>query len=144
MARKKKHVLHLEIEIDFAIIGLSSHQKDFKLSWSINKYNEWQLKKEEDVLVETKSSTSKIPFSLYSFNNEELGCEFLLLENKHQGHQVLPEIKGADFLVILRGAYTQSLISETLEKLKANPMILTAFEVEENKIVNKQNLYFLL
>ena len=144
MARKKKHVLHLEIEIDFAIIGLSSHQKDFKLSWSINKHNEWQLKKEDDVLIETKTSTAKIPFALFSYVNEELGCEFLLLENKHLGHQVLPEIKGADYLIILRGAYSNQLIQETLNKLKTNPLVITAFEVEENKIVNKQNLYFLL
>lgn len=144
MARKKKHVLNLEIEIDFAVIGLSSHQKDFKLSWSINKHCFWQLKKEEDVLVELKSSTSKVPFTLFSFVNHEIGCEFLLLENKHQGHQLLPEIKGADYLVIVRGAYSKELLAETVERLKQISLVITAFEVDETKIVNKQNLYFLL
>ncbi len=144
MARKKKHVLNLEIEIDFAVIGLSSHQKDFKLSWSINKHLHWQLKKEDDVLVELKSSTAKVPFTLFSFVNNELGCEFLMLENKHQGYQLLPEVKGADYLIIVRGAYSKELLTETIEKLKQNSLINTAFEVDENKIVNKQNLYFLL
>lgn len=144
MARKKKHVLSLEIEIDFAVIGLSSHQKDFKLSWSINKHLHWQLKKEDDVLVELKSSTAKVPFTLFSFVNNELGCEFLMLENKHQGYQLLPEVKGADYLIIVRGAYSKELLTETIEKLKQNSLINTAFEVDENKIVNKQNLYFLL
>jgi hypothetical protein len=144
LARKKKHVLSLEIEIDFAVIGLSSHQKDFKLSWSINKHLHWQLKKEDDVLVELKSSTAKVPFTLFSFVNNELGCEFLMLENKHQGYQLLPEVKGADYLIIVRGAYSKELLTETIEKLKQNSLINTAFEVDENKIVNKQNLYFLL
>jgi hypothetical protein len=144
LARKKKHVLNLEIEIDFAVIGLSSHQKDFKLSWSINKHLHWQLKKEDDVLVELKSSTAKVPFTLFSFVNNELGCEFLMLENKHQGYQLLPEVKGADYLIIVRGAYSKELLTETIEKLKQNSLINTAFEVDENKIVNKQNLYFLL
>ena len=144
MARKKKHVLSLEIEIDFAVIGLSSHQKDFKLSWSINKHLHWQLKKEDDVLVELKSSTAKVPFTLFSFVNNELGCEFLMLENKHQGYQLLPEVRGADYLIIVRGAYSKELLTETIEKLKQNSLINTAFEVDENKIVNKQNLYFLL
>lgn len=144
LARKKKHVLHLEIEIDFAIIAISSHQKDFKLSWSINSSNNWKLKKEEDVFIVPKTSTAQVPFSLYSYFDEEIGCEFLLIVNKHRGHQILPEIKGADYLLILRGAYNQELIAHTIEQLKSTLHVLTAFEVDPNKIVNKQNLYFLL
>jgi hypothetical protein len=94
--------------------------------------------------VELKSSTAKVPFTLFSFVNNELGCEFLMLENKHQGYQLLPEVKGADYLIIVRGAYSKELLTETIEKLKQNSLINTAFEVDENKIVNKQNLYFLL
>jgi hypothetical protein len=45
MAAKKKHTLSFELEFDFEVIGISCHQKDFKLCWSINETTGWELKK---------------------------------------------------------------------------------------------------
>lgn len=144
MTKKKRHFLQFDIEIDFALIAISSHQKGFKLCWSINNSCKLKLKRTDDVWVELKSSTAKVPFATYSFFNPETELEYLLIENRNQGYNLLPEIKAADYFLILKGMYNANMVNELLEELKNNPYILTFFEVNTSQLINKQHLYFLL
>ena len=52
------HTLEIEDEYDFEIIGVSSHEKDYRLAWSLNKTLGWRLVRIEDAVVEGKRSTT--------------------------------------------------------------------------------------
>lgn len=143
MLKKKKYILDAEVEFDFAMIAVSSHQKDYKFCWSVNNTCHFKLKKEDDLQLDVISSTAKIPFSFYSYTNEKTENKYLLITNKNQGHYVLPELKPADFLIVIKGLYNQEMIAQLINDLKTIPSVAAAFEVAVNNLSNKQSLYFL-
>lgn len=140
---KKKHTISVEINLEFALIGISSHQKIHKLCWAINKKLNFELAKSEDINVTLKKGVDGV-FSCYDFEDSVSGCKFYLLENKKENLILLPEQKIADFFLIVDGPYDAELIERIIPELNGIEFVNKSFLIDETKIINKQNLYFLL
>ena len=61
-----------EQEDSFTLIGISCHQKDYRLCWELNKILELELQKEEDI----PGPNEEISFSRYYYNNEDFLQDF--------------------------------------------------------------------
>jgi hypothetical protein len=135
-----KTFLLADFEYDFHLIGISSHAKDYRLSWEINKRFNTQLIKENEVVYSTKKGDIA-EFSMYFFQDELEERDLRLISNKYKGRLLVPEKKAADFFLILYD-YNSLDASEILREIRKINVVLTAFEIDVNTLKSKENLLF--
>ena len=136
----KKTVLLTEFEYDFQLIGISSHAKDYRVSYEINKIFGIELEKEQDVFFTTKKGGNAV-FSMYFYKNKEEEQDVRLISNKSNGRFLIPESKASDYFLILYD-FNEYESREMLVKIRKINVVLTAFEVDISTLKSKENLLF--
>ena len=137
-----KYTLEEEYEYDFRLIGISCHEKDYRICWGLNSRLRLSLAKEGrgvEVLIKKTNEFSK--HALYSYFQEETENEFILLNNRSSSGHLLPERSQADYLFLIKESYDVNL-EELIFKIKSIPFVLTAFEVKVGDLKSKENLLF--
>ena len=128
--------LHIDVEFDFRLVGITCHEKDYRLAWSLNRLLGWNLERQED-LVLTNSEVAK--FALYTFRPEDENALYTLLSNKSAGELWLPELPHYDYLLKMEDIQEEP--DDILyRKLRSIPMVVAAFPVIVDKLRMKQNL----
>lgn len=135
-----KTVLFTDFEYDFQLIGISSHVKDYRLSWELNKKLDIELVKENEVTFSNKKGDKSV-FSMYFFQDDKEERDIRLMSNKFEGRLLIPEKKAADYFLLLYD-FTAIEATDILRTIRKINVILTAFEVEVNTLKSKENLLF--
>lgn len=135
-----KMILLADFEYDFQLIGISSHAKDYRLSWELNKKFDINLVKEEEVVFSSKKSGIK-EFSMYFYQDDLEERDVRLIGNKSGGSFLVPEKKAADFFLMLYD-YNSLEINEMMREIRKINVVLTAFELDVNTLKSKENLLF--
>jgi hypothetical protein len=166
MTKPKKNLkieYSFENEFDFTLIGISCHQKQFKLCWAINKYTPLKFIRIEDFKLETEKQPSY--FSQSCFEDREKETNYFLIENK--GIQYAPnekqeptlfandkkqqdaitiylinEKKQFDYLMLIKPFISSNEIEELLKKIKNIDFIISANVLEIQSINARYNLLF--
>lgn len=137
-----KYTLEEEYDYDFRLIGISCHEKDYRICWGINNQLCLSLAKEEAELeVQIKKTNTYSKHALYSYFQEDTENEFILLTNRSKSGFLLPEQAHADYLLMIKESYDVNLV-EVIFKIKSIPFVLTAFEVGVEELKSKENLIF--
>ena len=137
-----KYTLEEEYEYDFRLIGISCHEKDYRICWGLNNGLRLSLAKEEkgiEVLIKKTNEFSK--HALYSYFQEDTENEFTLLNNRSNAGYLLPEQAHADYLFMIKEIYDANIV-DLISKIKSIPFVLTAFEVKVKDLKSKENLIF--
>ena len=130
-AKKKIHKLAIEIENDYSLIGIASHENDYRLSWAINKSLGLDLKKNEDLILNHPKHKIIINYSLYNFDDENNYITYNLISNKSEKGFLVPDMKNIDFVLRVSGSPDQNLLNDLLFKLKKIDIVITAFLINE-------------
>lgn len=155
-----KHILEIEYDYDFVLIGVSSHDKDYRLCWRLNK--DLNLKLAIQPSFEIKNKKQKTPsfFSFYLYENKELFTEYAVIANMSETKQaensannlfgeinsdsdiLIPEQKQFNYFVIIRGEMENEEVDEFIRNLKEIENIQTAVRIDVKSLRSKQNLIF--
>ena len=137
-----KYYLEDAYEYDFLLIGISCHEKDYRLSWALNQNLSLQLIKEkEDIEVFINKTNESSLHSFYSYKNEETQNEFILINNRSSAGFLIPEKSMADYLLIIKENFNYPL-DFYLKKIKSVNFVLTAFNIAVEELKSKENLIF--
>jgi hypothetical protein len=134
--------LDIEYDYDFVLIGISCHEKDYRISWALNNVLCISLKKEADLEIKEKKQKENSSFPFYTFEYQEKYFEFSLIGNRSSQGMLLPEQKQADFLLKITGNVSHDEKEEILKKIKSINIVLMAYEIDANQLKSKQNLLF--
>ncbi|HLW39484.1 MAG TPA: IPExxxVDY family protein [Brumimicrobium sp.] len=137
-----KYTLKLDEEYNFDLIGLCSHQQDYRVCWSINKQLELRLEKSiEPFVVYGKKNTVTSQHSFFFYEDENNGLSYYLIKNQSAGKHLIPEKSQIDFFLMIK---ENSVVDtqEILDKLKKTPEVLTAFEFDPYALKSAHNLVF--
>ena len=137
-----KYTLDEEYEYDFRLIGISCHEKDYRICWGLNNGLRLSLAKEEkgiEVLMKKTNEFSK--HAVYSYFQEDTENEFTLLNNRSNAGYLVPEQAQADYLFMIKESYDVDILA-LISKIKSIPFVLTAFEVKVGNLKSKENLIF--
>ena len=137
-----KYTLDEEYEYDFRLIGISCHEKDYRICWGLNNGLRLSLAKEEkgiEVLMKKTNEFSK--HAVYSYFQEDTENEFTLLNNRSNAGYLVPEQAHADYLFMIKESYDVDILA-LISKIKSIPFVLTAFEVKVGNLKSKENLIF--
>lgn len=137
-----KYYLDDTYEYDFLLIGISCHEKDYRISWALNHYLSLGfIKENEDLEVFLSKSNEASLHSIYAYTNKETHNEFYLINNRSNTGFLVPEQPLADYLLIIKENFNFSL-SLFLKKIKNINFVLTAFEIPVSQLKSKANLIF--
>lgn len=160
-----KHTLKIEYDFDFVLIGISSHEKDYRLCWALNNALELDLIKIDSLEIKQKKDNKPSFFSLFHFENPDEFKEFFIVSNLSEDKQfvsdnltlfnkgpkgaqsteneiLIPEQKQMDYFFIIRGELDDVNVNEYIKKIKKVDFVLTAVEIDAAELKSKSNLVF--
>lgn len=137
-----KHVLKLELDYDFLLIGISCHLKDYRLCWALNKALGINLNKaNKRVEIYNKKAGQHERFTMFDYLEEESEIVYNLISNRSADGYLLPEYKEADyFLQIKEAPHTDA--DDVAKRIRSIDFVLTAFTVNIDRLKSKENLMF--
>ncbi|PLX11705.1 MAG: IPExxxVDY family protein [Marinilabiliales bacterium] len=130
MAKKKIHKLLLDDEGDFTLIGIASHENDYRLSWAINKFIKLELVKCEDLKINHPKHNIEINYSMYNYSDMNNYINYDLISNKSEKGFLLPELKNIDFILRVSGYSDIDYLSKLLIRLKKIDIVITEFKID--------------
>ncbi len=142
MGKQRKHILTLEYEYDYEMIGICSHHGDYRLVWGINDKLNLQLEKaDDDFVAVNKKGQHLSKHSLYEFKDPETAAEYYLIKNKSEGKFLIPEKQEVDYFLFLRENYIED-VADLVAKLKNVTSVLAVFTFDPEEISSTENLVF--
>ena len=137
-----KHLLTLESDYDYDLIGICSHPSDYRLCWSLNEALKLELQKaEEDFSVSNKKGLKVSSHSFYEYIESTELTEYYLIKNKSEGKLLIPEKQQIDYFLVIR-ENTSVDIDNLLTQIKSISTILTALIFDPEELKSAEKLIF--
>jgi hypothetical protein len=142
MTKMKKYLLKLDEDLDFDVIGISSHQLDYRLVWSINASLRLHLTKAiKPLMVYNEKKNEEISFPVYGYQDELDRVGYYLLKNKSGLDFLIPEAGNMDYFLFLTNNHA-IVIEQFVTELRRIETVLAAFIFDNQKHKSFQYLEF--
>lgn len=138
----KKHLLEIEYDYDFVLIGISSHEKDYRICWALNNKLDLELIKTDALEIKDKKQEEASSFSLFICERPDEFMEYLIIANRSEKGLLIPEQKQMDYFFVIKGEIEEEKIQEMINKIKEINFVLTAVRIDPSLLKSKQNLIF--
>ena len=136
-----KKTLIIEYDYDFVLLGISCHEKDYRLCHEINVALKAAFKKQDDLEITLSRQKETSAFSLYQYHNRD-GCDFYVIANKGTKGFLIPEQKQVDYFLVMKPALHKEDKMDVLKKVKKIHCVLGTYEFNPEKLKSRQNLIF--
>jgi len=136
--KKKKHKLTFQLDFNFFLLGISSSENDYRLSWEMNKVLEISLKKDSDHVIKRKEIEQV--FLVYTFHDEEVYLQYSLIANKSENGFLIEELRNIDYFLQIHGdlsANQKQQITSTVKNIKG---VTGVFKLDINTLKSKNKL----
>jgi len=134
--------LKFEIDFDFVLIAITTSLKDYRVCFLINKYLNFNFVKNDDLEVDIYPGADPVLFSLYRYSWETTETDFFFIGNKGSDGYLVPEIKSADYFLMIRNYIDDNELDTILSSLNKIPEIVAAVKIDPKKIKSRENLLF--
>ena len=123
----KRNVVKVDIAVAaFTIIGISSHENDYRLSWNINEQLGLAFRKAENVITSDGREFS-------CFVDQDEHQTLLIISNRCDNGFLLEKYKNFDFILKFNAELNESKTTEWLSNLRNVPLISAAFHIPVDK-----------
>lgn len=137
---KKKLLLDIEPSDENKLIGISSHLKDYRLCFHLNKTLGFQFKKIDDLVLHNDNENNGKKFSLFYFNYIENYVKFFLIENRNKEGVLISEFRQFDYFIFINGALNTEKTSTLVKSIRSCSGVLMVSEININSIKKIQNI----
>lgn len=138
----KKHLLEIEYDFDFVLIGISSHEKDYRICWALNNKLDIELTKTDALEIKDKKQEEASSFSLFICERPDEFMEYMIIANRSEKGLLIPEQKQMDYFFVIKGEIENEAVQEMIHKIKEINFVLTAMRIDPSVLKSKQNLIF--
>lgn len=135
-----KRLLEIENDIDFSLLGISCHAKDYRLSWEINRILSIALEKSDSIINHDAQDESRFATSM--FFDKESHIEYCLISNKNEYGYLISEYPQLDYFMRLSGPQHDFEVEQCKNILTAINTILTIIKINPEELKSKLNLVF--
>lgn len=128
--KKKSLKLDVSPDLNFSLIGISSHENDYRLVWAINNHLKFRFTRAENLVLKPIREVHNLEFGRFLYVDEERMVTFYLLSNRCPDGFLFPEIKNMDFLVQVIGEMDRTGFEDLLRSLKNIEIISGAYPID--------------
>ena len=149
-------VLTLELEDDYALIGVHSTEEDYRLAYLLNKHLNMHLMRFHDAL---DFEDSEAQFPLFEYKDEKKYLNYYLINNTHLRFvdqenseslfggnytmsYLVPEKKNVDYFLKIEGSPDELFEESLAADLKQIDQVITAYPIDPESLKSKNNLIF--
>jgi hypothetical protein len=141
MAKQKFKITEDSFEFNFTVLAVASQSRDYHLCWQINRELAINLRRGADLQVSDAKKQQINYFSFYSFIDDNDMSRYYFVANKSGNHLFLPQLKVADFLLVINEKPKEE-IKKIISVLKKIPQVVAITEIEIDKLKLKRSLIF--
>ena len=134
--------LKFEIDLDFVLIAITTSLKDYRICYLINKSLNFNFIKMPDLSVDIQQGPAPVLFSRYHYNWEATETDFFFIANKGSDGYLVPEMKKADYFLMIKNYIDDNDLDNILSALNKVPEIVAAVKIDPKKIKSRENLLF--
>jgi len=138
----KKTRLKYQPEWTFLLIGISSHENDYHLSWTINKEIGLKLIRVKDLIIPRVNENEDQHFSVFSYDQQDVHLLYNLISNTGENGFLIPEFKNIDFFLQIYGGSGETFEQQILENLKRIGIISACFIISPEQLKSPGKLLF--
>jgi len=138
MAEKK---ITNDPDTDYRLVGIASALKEYKVCHHLNQLVGCDFRKLPALVFEPKDRTRKTEFSVFKAEDADRNT-YVVFTNKNMGEYLLPEISNFDYLVQIRGKFTEDDMQRLMEGIRRFPEVVMCLEVPLKKIKSKERLSY--
>jgi hypothetical protein len=125
---------------NYLLIGISSHENDYRVSWTLNIHLGLKLAKSQNITIPLPKFDDVRSFSCYRYYDDNNMNQFMLIANTSEQGYLFPEYKNIDFVLKISGEAELPLASDMLNVLKPLDIIALAFEIPLGHAKNEKYL----
>lgn len=133
------YTLEISDDYGFDVVGLSSHEHNYRLAWSLNRSMGWKLVRIDDLMCENRKIFSSHP--QFRFLNSVDQTIITLIDNKTAEGLFLPELSQFDYILKIENM-REEVDDLFMKKLKSTPLLVAIYRVDIEKLKSKRNLLF--
>ena len=137
---KKKLTLNYQPELEFTLIGISSHENDYHLSWVLNQKLGLQFIKANNLVILQPESELSQEFPVFNYEDEDALLVYNLISNKCEQGYLISEFKNIDFFLQISGEINKGFLDQLLEKLRNSGAVNASFVLDPKKIKSAEKL----
>jgi len=126
----------------FILVGIVSHENDYRLSWALNQYLKLKFIKAESLTINQPKLEENPVFSVFKFDDEESFIQYFLIANKSENGFLIPELKNVDFILKITGDINDQTAKNLVVQIKKMEFVNTAFKIEDISAKGLKNLIF--
>jgi len=137
-----KKFLKFEIDLDFVLVAVTTSLKDYRICYLINKCLNFNFVKGDDLEIDIHHGADPSFFSFYTYHWESSETDFFFIGNKGSDAYLIPEMKKADFFLMIKNYIDDKDLENIITGLNRIPEIVTAIKIDPKKIKSRENLLF--
>jgi len=127
--KKKTHKLNFKLDFNYDVIGISSHENDYRLCWAINKNTKLNLSKDDDLIINIKNTELVQKFSVYSFIDEENELKYELIACVSESGFLFKKLKNIDYILKISGEIDSYLLNQLIVRLNKIDIVIASYSV---------------
>ncbi len=132
--KKNIHTLSSVKQPDFFLLGISSHENDYRISWALNNQLGLKLMKSENHKSFNKRLGETQEFSMYLGQSDEFSPVYKLISNRCDNGFLLEELKNIDYLLRIEPMEAPLNIDDVFLKIKEIQLISAVFRLNPETI----------
>lgn len=139
---KKVHKLKIDTQFPFQIIGISSHENDYRLIWAVNTgINTAFVRISNFEVSDGKQNNNE--FSRYFYDDTDRCLGLYIISNRCDNGYLVPEYRNIDYFLFVKGECEPGYPSGLAVKLKKVEIISTAFVIDQKSIRSLKKILYL-
>lgn len=132
-----------ELDSDYILVGIASSVKEYRLCHFLNLLLGCDFRKLDDLIFESKDRGPNIQFSVFKAGEEEEDRnQFVVFTNKYLGQHLLAEVSNFDYILQIRGKYSDEELQVLIDGIKLFPQTVMTAEVPLKKIKTRERLVY--
>lgn len=138
----KTKKLKYKPQFNFKLIGISSSEEDYKISWRLSKILKSEFVKSESLQIIDPRFTEYLVFSVFENEDKYKLPDIKLVANKGIEGFLIEELKNIDFFIIVNNDEETDFDEIIIENLKKEDGITAVFSLDPDKLKSKEKLLF--
>jgi hypothetical protein len=133
---EKKKIVRLQISETngFTLIGISSHENDYRLVWAMNNAFSFQFTRIENLVIFNQKLNADLEFSRFMFLDEDKYLTYHLISNRCPDGFLFPEIKNLDYLLQITGDMDSKHLEFIVKELKRVGIVSATFMIDPKQL----------
>jgi hypothetical protein len=141
MGKKDVHKLTPVSEQSFVLLGISSHENDYRLTWALNEQLGFHFVKTDNHRSYNTKLKESQEFSAYLFPGDDYSGYCKLISNRCDNGFLLEELKAIDFFLLIEDDYVRPTVAGLVVKIKAIPLVSAVFVLDLPSIKGRARLF---